>query len=753
MAADRSKREVTPGIASDPLLLPSGNHASDKRKTGSSIATVSRELRESDERIRALVELTGQLLWTTPPDGSVTDMPYWRAFTGQSLDDVRNLGWIEAIHPDDREAVRANWAESIAHGTLFEMEYRLRRRDGVYRYFLVRAVPVREPSGEIREWVGVHTDITDRKKLEDELAHVAMESAARTAEQEATIEAIADAIFVFDRNGNLTRLNRAAEALYNLEEHPALAGSSVSERVAFLRPEDEDGNQLPMEALPVMRALRGEEFHGDASAEVIINFPNGRRLYLSESGAPLRDASGAITGAIVVARDVTARRRVEQRTRAALDAIVAIAETLVVSDETDEMDVAATRTAKHIAELTRTVLGCSRVSISTYDPDTGHSEPLTVVGMKPEDEAHWWKEQRERAQQPPAQDDATRSVFARLAAGEVIVIDVTKPPFDQMPNPYNITTMAVAPMRVGGKLAGNIALDHSGKPHRYTEEELAVAATIAQLAAVVIERARLVRERQAAIANGIALREANRRMDEFLSVASHELRTPLTTIRANVQLAERRLHSLVQDQRLSGMTERFESLHTLLARADRQTELINRLVGDLLDVSRIQANRLEMRRELCDLVPIVREAVHEQQLAWPDRGITLHAPNEAAMVNADPDRIGQVATNFLTNALKYSEETKPVEVEITIKHARVRVTVTDHGPGLPPEEHARIWERFHTAPGIEVKSGAGVGLGLGLYITRTIIDRHHGEVGVESAVGKGSTFWFELPLADAGEAE
>jgi signal transduction histidine kinase len=106
-----------------------------------------------------------------------------------------------------------------------------------------------------------------------------------------------------------------------------------------------------------------------------------------------------------------------------------------------------------------------------------------------------------------------------------------------------------------------------------------------------------------------------------------------------------------------------------------------------------------------------------------------------------------VVANYLTNALKYSADDQPVAVTLTMTAQVARVAVQDHGPGLPPEMQAQAWEPFYQVDGIQQQSGAGIGLGLGLHICRTLIERHDGWVGVESATGEGSTFWFELPLA------
>jgi diguanylate cyclase (GGDEF)-like protein/PAS domain S-box-containing protein len=130
-------------------------------------------LRLSEERYRSLVVAIAQIVWTTDARGEVIqDMPTWRAFTGQSLEEIKNGGWFAALHPDDRDPTTAAWSAAVRARALFETEYRLRRHDSEYRYFSVRGVPVLENDGTIREWVGVCTDITERKRHEEQLAEM-----------------------------------------------------------------------------------------------------------------------------------------------------------------------------------------------------------------------------------------------------------------------------------------------------------------------------------------------------------------------------------------------------------------------------------------------------------------------------------------------------------------------------------------------------------------------------------------------------
>ncbi|MEO7002479.1 MAG: PAS domain S-box protein [Ktedonobacterales bacterium] len=261
-----------------------------------------------------------------------------------------------------------------------------------------------------------------------------------------------------------------------------------------------------------------------------------------------------------------------------------------------------------------------------------------------------------------------------------------------------------------------------------------------------------------------ALREANHRMDEFLHTATHELRTPLTALQANLQIMDRSIQRLIasmpdQSEPTLKTAEAYHVINALVPRDalqtvarfistnQRQVHRLTRLVDDLVDAARIQAEKLEIRTAPCDLAAITREAVAEQQAVQPKRQIALDIPEGLTIpIQADADRIGQVVTNYLTNALKYSPAERPVKVALRLDGATARVTVHDNGPGIPTEEQPHVWERGHRVPGIE-SSGQGVGLGLGLHISRNIIERHAGQVGVQSAPGEGSAFWFTLPLA------
>jgi signal transduction histidine kinase len=264
---------------------------------------------------------------------------------------------------------------------------------------------------------------------------------------------------------------------------------------------------------------------------------------------------------------------------------------------------------------------------------------------------------------------------------------------------------------------------------------LLVLALVRQ-AFTVADSERVRREREE------GLREARAQMEAFLGVAGHELKNPLACMKLCLQVVEQRI------QRKAGAVPEAERLLQPLAQAERQEERLDRLVDDLLDVSRVQKGKLDLHLAPTDLAAIVREVVEELRQVYPERTLLLVFREDLRVpVLADAYRLGQVVTNYLTNALKYSAADRSVAVDLAAEAQEARVEVRDEGPGIPAREQERIWEPYYRVGGIEVQSGTGVGLGLGLPICRAIIERHQGQVGVKSAPGQGSTFWFSLPQA------
>jgi PAS domain S-box-containing protein len=167
-AVRRSGSEFRVEISVCTLMIGNRRHAMGIVREITRGIRVDEELRVSEERFRSLVTATSQIVWITNARGEVFgDLPDWRAFTGQTVEEIQGWGWSRAVHPDDRDRVTAVWAHAVETGAIYEIEYRMRRYDGEYRHFAVRGATVKEPDGSIREWIGSCADITARKQYED----------------------------------------------------------------------------------------------------------------------------------------------------------------------------------------------------------------------------------------------------------------------------------------------------------------------------------------------------------------------------------------------------------------------------------------------------------------------------------------------------------------------------------------------------------------------------------------------------------
>jgi PAS domain S-box-containing protein len=257
----------------------------------------------------------------------------------------------------------------------------------------------------------------------------------------------------------------------------------------------------------------------------------------------------------------------------------------------------------------------------------------------------------------------------------------------------------------------------------FTAREKRAARELAERASHALENALLYRKAQ----------EAVRMRDEFLSVASHELRSPLTALTLQVRLAER---AISPDGPGAG------TLPARVAGLARQVDRLNRLVANLLDVTRARVGRMDLTLEPVELVALVEEVSghFEEELARQSRQarVTSDGPVEGCW---DRVKLEQVLTNLLSNAVRYGAS-GPVEISVVRQGEVAEVTVRDHGPGIRPEEQARIFDRYERGRAAE---GTG-GLGLGLFLVRLLVEMHGGCVRLESAPGRGTAFTVALPL-------
>ena len=254
-------------------------------------------LQKTEERTRYLAEATSQVFWVTNAKGEIEfDLPGWEAMTGQTKEQMQNWGWLDVLHPEDREKTGQLWQEAVRNKTIFEAEYRLRKSDGSYKYSLARGVPVLEPDGSIREWVGATTDITARKKIEFALTET-------NNLLQGVLEAIPDPIFVKNLESSYILINQAAAKVFE-KTTKEIIGKNDGELFT-----PEIGYELRKNDLKILEGgatkITIEEVVRKESKLQI--FQTTKTIY--------KDQHGEIAGLVGIARDITERKQIEEKLR------------------------------------------------------------------------------------------------------------------------------------------------------------------------------------------------------------------------------------------------------------------------------------------------------------------------------------------------------------------------------------------------------------------------------------------------------
>jgi len=620
------------------MTQPSGNQ------------TISHQnLVANEERFRALVTATSDVVYSMSPDWLVMRQLDGRGFLLDTHEPLVN--WIpKYVHPGDQQKVNATIADAIKHKKIFQLEHRVVRADGTVGWTISRAVPILDDKGEITEWFGAASDITDRKRVEAALRDAKEESDLLKRTYETITGGTPDLMYVFDLEYRFTYANQALLTMWGKTWDNAigkgLRENGYEEWHATMHEREID------QIRATKKPLRGE-----------VSFPHavlGRRVY-DYILIPVINSQGEVEAVAGTTRDITDIKNAE----------IAISES---------------------EARFRTMAESTDVMIAVGD-ELGNAIYFNEAWI----------------------NITARTLEELLKNGW---LDLLHP--DDRALVTKVTTEALREknsvqfeFRIADNRGGYSWLLNRATPRFHQDGSFVgfVSSTI----------------------DITGIKENEQRKNDFISMVSHELKTPLTSAISYVQVSQKKAAEY-DDALTAGM----------LDRAGVQLRKMTGMINGFLNVSRLESGMIHMERELFDLALLVKEAGTEAATTFT--GHHLHfSPSAEIMVNADREKIGQVINNLISNAEKYSAPGTSIHIACNTVDGRAQVSVSDEGIGISPEDLPRLFERFYRVKANDTKHIAG--FGIGLYICSEIIKALGGEIWATSTPGKGSTFYFSLPLS------
>ena len=550
--------------------------------------------------------------------------------------------------------------------------------------------PVKDSRGRIIGASKVARDISDRLQGEEKDAILS-----------AIVQSSDDAIISKDLNGNIMSWNRGAEQIFGYTEKEVLG-----KHITILIPEE----RLAEEEHIISKIRKGEKVD---HFETFRKAQNGVIFPISLTVSPIKDRQGNIVGASKIARDISEQVQTQQELKKYMRHL----EILNSLGKSISKKMNVKQILQQVTDATTSLTGAAMGAFfyNSVTEEGGSYQLFTLSGADRKD--------FEKFGMP-----GNSAVFHPTFSGEGIlrVDDITQNPRYGRNDPHYgipkghppVRSFLTVPVFSGsGEVIGGLFYGHP-EAGVFTKEHEDLVISIASQAAISLDNSMLFEQ----------VKNLSDKKDEFIAVASHELKTPLTTIKGYLQVLARK--------ETDSMSSHF------IDKSLNQVNKLNTLVEDLLNMSRIEAGKLDFHWEIFDLRQLLGEM--SETFGYSNKTHKLHCVlgDKPVLISGDKQRIEQVVINLLNNAVKYSPKADKVYLKLSQDSGYARITVKDEGIGLSPKEKNQIFSRYFRA-----KSAEGIsGLGVGLYITNQIVDRHEGRIEVESTLGKGSEFQIILPL-------
>lgn len=675
---------------------------------------VETALRESEEQFRTLTATIPQLIWTATPDGRVDYLSdQWADYIGLPPEQLYDWSWQQITHPEDLPNTLRNWEHSLQSGEPLEIQHRFRNCTGEWRWQLVRGVPVKDATGNIKKWVGTCTDIQSEVDIKEALR-----------ESEARFRLMADAVpqivWITDSEGRAEFFNKQWSNYTGVPYEPTTAAEVAAN---FVHPDD---GAMTVEAFNEARQT-GSTF----TVEHRIRAADGTYRWFLVKAEPYRHLeTGEIIRWFGASIDIHDRKQAEAAIAADLRDTQLLRDLSVrLTTETDIQVLYDEILAAAIA-LTQADAG----SFQFFDQTAQELLLLATQGISPT-----LLKQFNRLS-----TSCNTSCGVALTTGERAFVNFDVPASEDPDGSMRLHVEA-------GLLSAQSTplLSRSGTPigmvsthwrtgHQPSDRELRFLDLLARQAADLIEQRQDEAQRKQLLEREQAAREeaerANRIKDEFLAVLSHELRSPLNPILGWAKL--------LQNGKLDE-TKTTQALATIERNAKLQSELIE----DLLDVSRILRGKLSLNVAPVNLASIIRAAMETVRLAAETKSIQIAASlaEDIGLVSGDSTRLQQVFWNLLSNAVKFTSPGGQVNIRLERVDSSAQITVSDTGQGIAPDFLPYVFDYFRQADAATTRKFGG--LGLGLAIVRHLVELHGGTVSVASlGEGQGATFTVRVPL-------